>query len=866
MYETFPKLDSIPPELKMDFSRILNKPFFVKNVNWSTTDASKLVISSVDIPNDLFVNSLAKIPFQAGAMYRAKISLLMQVSGTSMHQGILLVGATPFGTLQTGPTVLTLAANQLLAGPHVFLNANEANSVSLEVPFYHPLKLDYCSFVGDNDTRPTGLTSYATVYFYVMNQLFAPTGATGTLTVSVYGVFEHLEVYVPHTSPTWVPVSVFESESISSTLTGGIDKLFSLGKGVMSDVLDSARQGIRKYTGLHSPNNPTLQSKGAVVLRQNNNAVDVPSQYEKLDPFFDYDRVLSEYMFDTERDEMSVLEILKKPQYIGSMTVASANPAGTLLFSRPITPIMEALSVSATDDQTSTAVVINVGSSLQRTLALMSRYWKGGLRVHIQSSMSNFHFCKLSVARNYVPNVAQFTGTPAFSDVSNLLTEVIEFSGGGQIQTIDLPYCSPFNQLPISVDWRQNSFSHGMFYIYLNQPLVVNGSVNPNINFNVYLSVAEDFQLFGYSTLPLGVYNQVATTVAAQDESGHEDEETFEPESQATVVVNTQKDLVFEHQEETDKDPLEHRPIVNIRDLARRNYLVYSTSLSASVLTSSGFFNTISLSFLLGSAFTEVIGANTLSNLSTLGIIRNMFFGYRGGAKIKMVITGTNAIKVHYLPPGVARPRSNGHWAATIPKASVAIGAGLVETDLRSQFAVMPFGGLSNPAFRTAQTVSIERPNYINSSKNYVTYSSSPISYVTATSVIHEFEIPYMTPYRFMGSVADIKGVPATVPISYNPASDMGNIVFSYLPDIPEAASVTSSGITIQFFVSVDDTARYGYQVYAPPIGIPAVPNTTTPLVNSYMAIPYMSTVSTFNATPEPSPLLDGCAACYKST
>lgn len=852
-YDAFPELHSVPPDLEMDFSRILHKPYFVQNIEWPVQAAFTPLATSIPIPEGIFTSALSKIPFQASALYRCKVSLMLQVSGTPMHQGILVASAQPInyihgtsGYVSGSRTIL----NTLMAAPHVFLNANEANAVMLEVPFYFQTKLGYCMFPTDLTTKPNFTANFARVHFYVVNPLFAPSGASAKLTVSVYAMFTALEFYAPHVEPTWVTLPTTLEleglvEDLSSAATKSIDGVFRVAKNFAGDILDSSRTAIRHFTGLHSPNYPELTQKESIVLRQNNNPVDVATQFEKLDPFFKFDRIMRDHMFDTTIDEMDVLHMLKKPQFVGQFLVKMDDAAGVLCFSRPITPLMEAYTVSLYDASNTALAPLNcsVGSSLQRTLALMSKFWKGGLRIHIQAAMSNFHFCKLSIARNYSPNYNQMNRFPAFADVNNLMTEVVEFSGGGQVQTIELPYVSAFNQLPVTVDYEANSLQHGMFYIYLNQPLIVNGTVSPSINFNVYISVADDFNLYGYSSLALGNLNYSYTAVTAAEEI----ESDLELESQATVVVNTQKDLLLPVSDDrTPGDVTEHRPLLSIRDWTRRMYSAQKLSYASTNLPI-GQMLTFNINRLLGSTISNIPITlfNTYFPMSNLALLRKMFFGYRGGLKFKLVITGTTIAKAYFVPPTPGGVSNTSQWqlATPLPPNGTAPGTTNLRAELVSQFNTIN-QSTTIPVSRCAQTVSQERANYVKTSGADINVLKN-----IASECILEFEIPYMSAYRFVGSGYDWNQHSS---VNLPACTDLGNIVLALDPEVIDS----TSGISIEIFIGMDDTARLGYQVIAPQIVIPGV-NLTT---GACLAIPYCRTTATGNPTANVTPTN---LACY---
>ena len=230
-----------------------------------------------------------------------------------------------------------------------------------------------------------------------------------------------------------------------------------------------------------------MASKNAVVFRQNINNVDATNFYEKLDPYSQFETVCNDYIFDTDVDEMHLKEIIQKPQFLGKFVVSTSDNSGRLLWSRPITPYQEVNTYSYVDRAGATQFT-NVSSNLLQTFHMLSRYWRGGMKIYLQAVMSNFHFCKLTVARNYSPSFEAIGNIPTFNDISNLMMETLEFSAGGQVQEIKLPFCSTLNQLPCSTDFLQNAMQHGEYYIYLHQPLVTNGSVSTSIEFNVYIA------------------------------------------------------------------------------------------------------------------------------------------------------------------------------------------------------------------------------------------------------------------------------------------------------------------------------------------------------------------------------------------
>jgi len=376
-YDAFPSIKSLPRELKMDFDRILNKPFLIDVQQWDTTTAAMTNLITKPFPTSMLDNDQLRAPFRFAAKYRMKACMMLQVTGTPLHQGIILASAVPRYCVK--PSRLTV--NSLLQSPHVFLSANEATPACLEIPFYSQTKLRN-TFTAEANERRCAIwgdeEDYADIHLFVINPLVAgSTGAT-SVSISITIVIKEADFYVPKNSATtWSS----QSAIIGSLLDKGATYL----KNITGDFIDAARGGIRQYTGLHNPNVPIIQDRMIASHRNFTNLVDGPTYFEKLDPYAEHARVVREPTFYTDKDEMLLSNILSKPQYLGTFKVETATTTGTVLWSRPITPMQERYG-SIGDGAVSTPLQV---------MSFLTTFWKGGLKIHLQSSMTNFHNVRL---------------------------------------------------------------------------------------------------------------------------------------------------------------------------------------------------------------------------------------------------------------------------------------------------------------------------------------------------------------------------------------------------------------------------------------------------------------------------------------
>lgn len=849
-YDKFPNFSTLPKALKMDFSRILNKPYFLKTITWATTNTVGN-LSRIDIPSGIWINQLAKLPFQAATYYRAKVELILQTSGTPMHSGTLIASAAPIAPVATGFD--SFKRNTRMAAPHVFMYANENTPVVLEVPFYVNSKLLGIDVAGTTSFPSDGAGDYSSVFIDVWNQLVAPTSGSTSVSVSVHVVFRELEFYCPHLEPEWVPLvaaSSFVAEGFIDDMrnlgTKSIDNVFSSIRTCTGDLLDNAklaansgigaaREWIRKYTGLHAPEIPYLEPRTAVTSKQNVNLVDAPSYFEKLDPYSGFTHIVDDYVFDTSIDEMALKEILNKPQYLGTFVVKASDTTGKLLWSRPITPLQETQTTPALEQITRTpaSITAEASTNLMQTLALLSKYWRGSLKIHIQSNMSNFHFCKLILARNYSPDTKMLDNYPLYSDVTNLLTETMEFSAGGQVQTIELPYVSSLEQLPITTNWSNNPLTHGVYYIYLYQPLVTNGTVSSSVSFNVYISAGDDFDLMGYATLPLVQYYDKHYIPPASAKALEEDIAIskkpdpasavtfFVAEATAANPVNNQEELSLQSHPRDNHINYDLRPIKSVREYIRRFNKLYSTRLDYTSSVELEGCRYISISEMLNliprsSSDTNPSSWGMYSN--PLSIISGMFLGFTGGTKYKIQVTGVNIMEAWYVPPSTIISEA-GIWKSTVPLLTTGTNTDLA---ILEQFKFPDY--LQNPfikpmPFYSTPTVTMERPNFsISTADTFISRgdAASETHSTLATTCIMEFEVPYMSPLRFVGSSNKSARVPYLTAAQNYFTGDMGHIVLRIAQPMDGAGY--GSGAVLEVYAAVSDEARFGYQVYAPPV------------------------------------------------
>lgn len=804
IYTESPNLYSVPPILQMDYSKILNKPFHLANYSWNTAQVPFQLIRLIKFPSEIIAsNALVKVPFASSVLFRAKACVIAQVAGTPMHQGSIVVSALPMGT---PPATSQLYQNHFMA-PHAIMSANAATSACVEIPFYVNTKLSYC----DVDHTTIGLSTfgldYAQISTIVLNQLACPSGASTAISISYHFMFKEIEFYVPHSDIPWGPPPAFAAEAtIVNSLRGmasdALDTMANGARNLASDFIDVGRGLITQYTGLHNPNYPVVEHKVVTRYTNQHNSVDCQTKYEKLDPYSGFIRTTNDYTFDTSVDEMDILYHLMKPAYVGSFSVRAADTVGTLCWSRPISPFQTANILGAS---------IIMGTHLER-FALLSKFWKGSMKIHIHSSMSNFHFCKLSVTRNYSPVKDSLTKIPQYASLSNLMVDSLEFSAGGQVHTVELPYVSPFNEVSTVLDWKMIATQLGVYYIHVQSPLVINGSVPNDVKFNVFISACDDFQFYGHSVYP------IESDVRAGAPP------LFIAEAQPAERASDQTEIEIQRNEYTGiyLDASDHRPVTSVRDMARRMTQVYSSFLTGDEIASTLGVKTLDVG--------RLVGLNApygdLYTPGNLNMLNRMFYGYDGGFRFKIVIHGALDAKVYYVPPGTGYDATSNTLVALTP--APVSGPNALPSTLRFASRCLMADEYSRWRPLTVYTETSNKwqsyPGHCMIHKLGERYRDQPL----ATRSIVEFEIPAPANLRFAGSMLNNYLLPDPTVVDWfddiNVALGHLVIALGYMGTIrehdEEPPNITP--VEIQVFAAASDEGRFGYGVLSPGIIVPS--------------------------------------------
>lgn len=483
----FLKVD-FPEAYRIDAKPYIERPFYAGKVDFSVSSPRYSWLTSPInfLPGDIIRSNQSLLnAMKIGSLYRADLIMNLSMAGTITHAGCVIAAVLP--PMPVLPTIVNnLWINTLLSSPHAFLYANEATSITLPVPWY--CNSDVATLdMEQNGESTTDITpingNYGTLVLCVLNPLTPSDGSSTSLSIIMEACFKNLDILVP--TPryvNWLP---------QSGLIDGLMTMTKKGlKRVTGDFIDNGLDIARAWTGLHNPVTSTINQRVIMNDRNFPNTVDAEQFFEKLDPFTQHTRVVQSPIFGTTVDEMSMSHIVSKKQMLGSFVVSTDDQVGKLYWIRPISPCQGGIINSPSDYLLSNNIEL---------MHALSRGWRGGLKIHVVSVMNNKQQVKLKLIKMYNPSVKVMSSVPEYQSVANAPSHLMEFTQGGQELETTLPYLCRNDLTPCAEDLTLEALQHGVYYIYLAQPLANSDGSPTKIEFNVFMSGEPDLTFYGYT-------------------------------------------------------------------------------------------------------------------------------------------------------------------------------------------------------------------------------------------------------------------------------------------------------------------------------------------------------------------------------
>lgn len=517
------------PDWNLDL--MLKRENLVSAFQWSLTDAvgSYLPVAGVttaDVPADLLQNNIVSAPFQRFLFWRCKfVRVRFQIVASRFHQGLLGVKFIPtmlpksqqVGDEWGNPTRWTQI-------PHGFLNPADGTVLEMLIPFVHTkgfLDLQFGDALGQ-------------IQVQVLNQLKAATGASTSVEVKVFVSFEENHFRVPRQGGLSFKAQLDkDADTLGYTLirkatkqSGVFQKLGAdLGAAAGTEIDNLAKDIIpSEVTGgiagilLDKPAvtefPPPLTHKDAQYMSANRGIENLERM--TLEP--SAQNITSDQFSCFAADETDLRYLFKHRVYLGSFNWAATASVGDILFSTINSP------THLVNMTTTTGALPVVGTPISPTIiggiSQLFTYWRGGIVYIFQVVGTAFHegrldFCNhvgtITPPVDYPSAMSQYVNSQTIRNTNNTVQVIVPFHS-------DTPWKRVWNGEALSDTATDNAvrstdYVTGSLTVRVAVPLKSPNNVANNVDINVYVAGAEDFEVHSLSLIG-GIYNFAPRTDA----------------------------------------------------------------------------------------------------------------------------------------------------------------------------------------------------------------------------------------------------------------------------------------------------------------------------------------------------------------
>jgi hypothetical protein len=466
----------------------LTKPVQIGQYEWNPSQARGTIITSFKFPDILdSVESLMTRTLRMYAFYKLSPVVRLQINSTQFHQGQLIMTFDPFSQsfdtyAEAAGTAYPVHDIHYATGlPSVKVMASESDPIELRVPFVHPR-----SFLVSNSDA--GYDTLGTVRIQVLNPLQAAAGATTNLTLTVWIYAADSSVHVPVAYHQAQPSGLSELISqIMGPAKQGIQNTRNavghLASGNIGGALRSGQGLIDNLGSIFGFDYPTrIISPEKTISPVENLAVAMGasrSQRLAIDPESGY--VPSPSIFGSSTEDMDFMKIARTPMLLAQIKWNTTDTAGTSLMQAPVAPsVAPQISVAGQDVQL---------LSYLAYVAQFFTYWRGGIIYDIEFVATRYHSGRILVS--YSPNYQVPTYSDASSSNPNVVLDIQ--------QTSKISFLVPFTSPTAMKTTRNNvadEFATGFVRLFVQNTLCAASNVAPDIEINVYVRAADDFQFY----------------------------------------------------------------------------------------------------------------------------------------------------------------------------------------------------------------------------------------------------------------------------------------------------------------------------------------------------------------------------------
>jgi hypothetical protein len=460
-----------------DYVTTTKKPYHIKTFSIDTQSTGHLFYT-LNLPADYFAaNHVLQNVGNTFRSFRGDFHILVSVQGSPQASGALVANAHYGGFAGEYSTVRTAQCEMNFKQKVILDYSDNSSTADLIVPFrYNRNGIDpflTCSSVFFRSYVPlAGVTTVAcTITVFVENQKFRflrPTTSTVLADRLTQGLLNI------------TTINNTMNDVIESTLPMHLE-------GDSVDITPSLMDAV-----------PIALNPTPMIVKYNSmNNSDNPFPVERMSLKSSAERISDKFTYGTNMDEMNVLELMKRDNYITQLNLSTTTPTNTVAFATYVTPTLIWQN--------------NQYGSPAEFMASNFKFWRGGLKYKLRFHMNRFQSIKLYAAMFYKDNEPT-----VLSDWSSSHGVVLDIGGDQREVEISIPYNAETAWLNTPYGAPQDFTTHtvqqytlGKFAIYTISPLISPAGSPLNITMTVTMSAMDDFEFAAYQPVVSAVQGGV---------------------------------------------------------------------------------------------------------------------------------------------------------------------------------------------------------------------------------------------------------------------------------------------------------------------------------------------------------------------
>jgi hypothetical protein len=473
----------------------LSRRILLSEAVWASNSAPGTVLLQHALPGDWIKTPMILEKVQGFRYLRCDLVFELQVNAQAFNAGALIMWYEPL-SMQLSYSPSSIASLTGITGyPNVFYYVEDGTAAKLTVRFNNVLShFDLVNRFGTMGRLRVQVASALTgaadadisLWAWAENvDIQMPTGlplaAQGMPDVSVKSPSKHMVAQQAEKKTTG---TVEKVAGALKNVSAGLSKVPVVGQfaAAAEPVFDIAGK-VASFFGWSKPRDDALpqlvtqtqtrhmanyngDSKAKVLSVDAENATDIPTS-----------------VFGTDNDEMSILEIVRRPIFLTTFTIDSSMTQNTLLWGWPVNP--NACITVTTPGPSPPAGTMYINTYLSY-LAQLFRFWRGKIVYTMKFVKTPYHSGRIRIF--WVPGATPQT-TFSSIDLNKVYSEVHDIRVKNEVE-----FGVPFTW---NAPWQSVFAETGMVYVTLINSLRMPSTAAPTIETLVFINGGDDFQ-FAY--------------------------------------------------------------------------------------------------------------------------------------------------------------------------------------------------------------------------------------------------------------------------------------------------------------------------------------------------------------------------------